>query len=90
VGRKSWLDVLNAQREAVQALYSLADVESQALSGALRVRLVTGALSADTLDSLTLNPLPVSVTPAPIMDLNKDLEPLAPGSDERLIPRGTR
>jgi adhesin transport system outer membrane protein len=90
VGRKSWLDVLNAQREAVQALYSLADVESQALSGALRVRLVTGALSADTLDSLTLNPLPVSVTPAPIMDLSKDLEPLAPGSDERLIPRGTR
>ena len=90
VGRKSWLDVLNAQREAVQALYSLADVDSQALSGALRVRLVTGALSADTLDSLVLNPLPVSVPPAPIMDLSKDLEPVAPGSDERLNPRGTR
>jgi adhesin transport system outer membrane protein len=90
VGRKSWLDVLNAQREAAQALYSLADVESQTLSGALRVRLVTGALSADTLDSLVLNPLPVSVPPAPIMDLSKDLEPVAPGSDERLNPRGNR
>jgi len=90
VGRKSWLDVLNAQREAVQALYALADVESQALSGALRVRLVTGALSADTLDSLVLSPLPVSVPPAPIVDFSKEFEPLAPGSDERSIPRGTR
>lgn len=90
VGRKSWLDVLNAQREAVQALYALADVESQALSGALRVRLVTGALSADTLDSLVLNPLPVSVPPAPIVDFSKELEPLAPASDERSIPRVTR
>jgi len=90
VGRKSWLDVLNAQREAVQALYALADVESQALSGALRVRLVTGALSADTLDSLVLNPLPVSVPPAPLVDFSKEPEPLAPGSDERSIPRVTR
>jgi len=90
VGRKSWLDVLNAQREAVQALYALADVESQALSGALRVRLVTGALSADTLDSLVLNPLPVSVPPAPIVDFSKELEPLSPASDERSMPRVTR
>jgi subtilisin family serine protease len=90
VGRKSWLDVLNAQREAVQALYALADVDSQALSGALRVRLVTGALSSDTLDSLVLNPLPVSAPPAPIIDFSKELEPLAPGSGERSIPRVTR
>ena len=90
VGRKSWLDVLNAQREAVQALYALADVDSQALSGALRVRLVTGALSSDTLDSLVLNPLPVSAPPAPIIDFGKELEPLAPGSGERSIPRVTR
>jgi len=90
VGRKSWLDVLNAQREAVQALYALADVDSQALSGALRVRLVTGSLSTDTLDSLVLSPLPVSVPPAPIVDFSKELEPVAPGSGERSIPRVTR
>jgi adhesin transport system outer membrane protein len=90
VGRKSWLDVLNAQREAVQALYALADVDSQALSGALRVRLVTGSLSTDTLDSLVLSPLPVSAPPAPIVDFSKELEPVAPGSGERSIPRVTR
>ena len=58
VGRKNWLDVLNAQREAAQARYSLADIDSQALSGGLRVRLVAGGISGDTLSGLTLLPLP--------------------------------
>jgi adhesin transport system outer membrane protein len=90
VGRKSWLDVLNAQREAVQARYSLADVDAQALSGALRVRLVTGALSADTLESLVLNPLPALAPPSPLSDSASDLTPLAPAPDQPSIPRMTR
>jgi adhesin transport system outer membrane protein len=90
VGRKSWLDVLNAQREAVQALYALADVESQALAGALRVRIVTGALSADTLEALILNPLSALKPTAPIIDSSTDLTPPVPMPDQPPIPRMTR
>ncbi|NBS97280.1 MAG: hypothetical protein EBT08_14235, partial [Betaproteobacteria bacterium] len=90
VGRKSWLDVLNAQREAVQARYSLADVDAQALSGALRVRLVTGALSADTLESLVLNPLPALAPPSPLSDSATDLTPPASAPEQPSIPRMTR
>jgi len=90
VGRKSWLDVMNAQREAVQARYSLADVDAQALSGALRVRLVTGMLSADTLDSLALSPLPELAPPAPLSDSTVDLSPQRPGPDELPVSRISR
>lgn len=46
VGRKSWLDVLNAQREASQARYALADTEWGALRATLRLQLATGELNA--------------------------------------------
>ena len=48
-GRKSWLDVLNAQREATQALYGLADVETNRLRAQLRLEIYTGRLSARSL-----------------------------------------
>jgi len=90
VGRKNWLDVLNAQREAVQARYSLADIDAQALSGALRVRLVTGALSADSLSSLELKPLPTLAPPAPLNDAGSDYMPAVPAPDDRQVPRGQK
>jgi hypothetical protein len=90
VGRKSWLDVLNAQREAVQARYSLADVDAQALSGALRVRLVTGSLSADSLSSLVLKPLPALAPPAPLSDAGEQYLPSGPFSDDPKVPRVQR
>jgi outer membrane protein, adhesin transport system len=48
-GRKSWLDVLNAQREAAQALFGLADVEANRLRAQLRLEIYTGRLSARSL-----------------------------------------
>lgn len=48
-GRKSWLDVLNAQREAAQALYGLADVEANRLRAQLRLEIYTGRLTARSL-----------------------------------------
>jgi len=90
VGRKNWLDVMNAQREAVQARFSLADVDAQALSGALRVRIVSGALSADTLESLVLSPLPGLAPPPPLNDSATDANLRGPSPDEFVIPRMTR
>ena len=43
-GRKSWLDVLNAQREWTQARYAAADVEAGAALAALRLDILTGRL----------------------------------------------
>lgn len=48
-GRKNWLDVLNAQREASQALYGLADVEANRLRVQLRLEIYSGRLSARSL-----------------------------------------
>lgn len=48
-GRKSWLDVLNAQRESAQALYGLADVQANRLRVQLRLEIYTGRLSARSL-----------------------------------------
>lgn len=42
VGRKSWIDVLNAQREVTQALYSQADARAGALSSIVRLRILAG------------------------------------------------
>jgi adhesin transport system outer membrane protein len=50
VGRKGWNDVLNAQREVAQARFQLADVESGALRSRLRLELITGLITAQTLD----------------------------------------
>lgn len=49
VGRKTWIDVLNAQREVAQSRYAQADAEWGILRSALRVNLSTGDLSADSL-----------------------------------------
>ena len=47
-GRKSWLDVLNAMREAATAEFTLADSQAQYLGARLRLALVTGSLGAWT------------------------------------------
>ncbi len=45
VGRKSWLDVLNALREKTQAQYNLADVRSALQQSQIKMLLLTGELS---------------------------------------------
>lgn len=47
VGRKSWLDVLNAQREKVQAYYGLADVELPLQLLKVKLLLQSGQLRAE-------------------------------------------
>jgi adhesin transport system outer membrane protein len=49
VGRKNWIELLNAQRELAQARYALADVEWGELRSQLQLQLTTGELSAATL-----------------------------------------
>ncbi|WP_161993192.1 TolC family protein [Lacisediminimonas profundi] len=44
IGRKSWLDVLNAVREATQADFAVEDARAQALGASLRLRTQTGTL----------------------------------------------
>lgn len=51
VGRKNWLDVLNALREKTQAYYALADLESPILYAEVRLLLLAGQLNAQ-------NPVP--------------------------------
>ena len=48
IGRKSWLEVLNAVRESTQAQLAVADARAQQLAAALRLQLLTGALPVDT------------------------------------------
>ena len=43
-GRKSWLDVLNAVREATQAELTLVDTTSQMQAASLRLKVLTGVL----------------------------------------------
>jgi adhesin transport system outer membrane protein len=52
VGRKNWLDVLNAQREKTQALYSDADTRFGYQSSKVRLMIVTGDIRAQQLTSL--------------------------------------
>lgn len=49
VGRKTWIEVLNAQREASQARYALADAEWGSLRAAVRLQLATGEITAASL-----------------------------------------
>jgi adhesin transport system outer membrane protein len=64
VGRKGWNDVLNAQREVAQARYQLADTESGALRAALRLDLLTGRITSETLDEIPSPPAaPLSAEP---------------------------
>ena len=46
-GRKTWLDVLNAVREASQAELALADARSQMYAAVLRLKLRTGTLNIE-------------------------------------------
>ncbi len=46
VGRKSWLDVLNAQREKTQALYGLADAQYGLQLAQIRLIILTGDLTS--------------------------------------------
>lgn len=46
-GRKTWLDVLNAVREATQAELALVDARSQMQAAALRLKVLTGALNLE-------------------------------------------
>jgi len=48
VGRKSWLDVLNAQRELVQAKLALVDHQAKASSTAFKMQILVGDLNTDT------------------------------------------
>lgn len=52
VGRKNWLDVLNAQREKTQALYNHADMLYGYQLSKVRLMLLTGDLSAQQLTAL--------------------------------------
>ena len=45
VGRKSWLDVLNAQRELVQARQALADHTAKLTMASFKMQILTGALN---------------------------------------------
>jgi adhesin transport system outer membrane protein len=47
-GRKSWTEVLNAQREVIQSLYALADAQSAAALARLRLQINTGRLQVNT------------------------------------------
>ncbi len=50
VGRKTWIDVLNAQREVAQSRYAQADAEWGYLRSAMRVNLSTGDLVPESMD----------------------------------------
>ncbi len=49
VGRKTWLDVLNAQREKTNARYTLADIEAPLLHAKLRLVVLAGLLQPDAM-----------------------------------------
>lgn len=42
IGRKTWIDVLNAVRETVQARFALVDAQAQTLTASLKLRAQTG------------------------------------------------
>jgi len=52
VGRKNWLDVLNAQREKTNAHYALADIEFPLESARVQLLLLVGALHAKNLSAI--------------------------------------
>ena len=52
VGRKNWLDVLNAQREKTQALYSLTDTRFGLQLAQLNLMILTGDIVAQPLNTL--------------------------------------
>ena len=52
IGRKNWLDVLNAQREKTNALYNLADMQYGLQQAQVRLMLQTGELRSDALTAI--------------------------------------
>jgi adhesin transport system outer membrane protein len=52
IGRKGWLDVLNAQRERSQAKAALSDVEYSLELSKVRFMLLTGDITSSTLSSI--------------------------------------
>jgi adhesin transport system outer membrane protein len=50
IARKNWLDVLNAQRERSQALYNLADTETNIAALNVRLMLLTGQVTPENLN----------------------------------------
>jgi len=52
VGRKNWLDVLNAQREKTQALYGLADTRLGMQLAQLSLKILMGEVTGESLDAL--------------------------------------
>jgi len=50
VGRKNWLDVLNAQRESTQAGYALADLEFPLMLSQVRLLLLAGYWNASSIN----------------------------------------
>ena len=52
LGRKNWLDVLNAQREKTQALYNQADIQYGYQLAQIRLMILSGDLSAQQLIAL--------------------------------------
>ena len=47
-GRKTWIDVLNAVREATQSELAVVDARAQMLAASLRLRALTGTLTSTT------------------------------------------
>lgn len=45
IGRKSWIDVLNAVREATQSQFALEDAQAQVVAASLRLRAQAGTLN---------------------------------------------
>ena len=45
IGRKSWIDVLNAVREATQSQFALEDARAQVIAASLRLRAQAGTLN---------------------------------------------
>jgi adhesin transport system outer membrane protein len=52
IGRKNWLDVLNAVRESSQAAYNAVDVGNSKEALQLRLMLLTGQLTAQNLSTV--------------------------------------
>jgi len=52
IGRKNWLDVLNAQREKTSAIYNLADTQYNHQLAQVRLMLQTGDLHSEDLSAI--------------------------------------
>jgi adhesin transport system outer membrane protein len=52
IGKKNWLDVLNALRESAQATYSAVDVALNTQSLQLRLMLLTGPMNDQALSQI--------------------------------------